>query len=501
MGSGESRASSRSDVHEGSRDSSAKSGQGQTADATGRDTATGNERDRGPDGTSPVVDLFGVVHFDRRGKVIRELDEIAAESDALCIEAPEGGLNLRAFLTAFARTPTYVIGFFTMFLLVQGPMFVLFNRDVVPTEVLASATVADDRTVHKVDDIEQRLLLDAGWPVVVSNWLLYGLLVFQDPVGSVVTSVLLVGGSLGVYAVRHGGYRRTAVLAMVGVWALGTAAVVLGGYLSAWLLLVAFLTTVVLAIKGVSGRNEHMLERVELVAAEHGYDRVTLVAGRSHLDGLIRDSPGFEASLGVAHWSRWLRSGKTDLEPEPAADPGDSSSGASLRDISRRRRQRRSESHVDPEMGTEDEVLTRRLLAVLVDVFGVGLFTVGIGILGAILSIISSTLLSLASPDLSVQGVMFVGVIVGPLLGPILYFPILEVQYGRTLGKLLTGLVVVQSDGSGVTTKGALLRNLLRPVDALLLMGVPLLLVTERCQRLGDLLADTVVVRTSGCGR
>jgi len=501
MESGDSRTVSKTDGTEGPQNSSERATPGGGEDAPGGEADDGHrtaDRERELEESGPVLDLFGVIHFDRRGKVIRELDEVAAESEALCIEATEEGFHVRAFLRSLVRTPLYLIGFFTLFLLVQGPMFVLFNRDVVPTEILASAAIADGRPVHRVDDIEKRLLLEAGWPVVVSNWVLYGLLAYLNPLGAVVTTGLVVVGSLGVYAIRHAGYRWPSVFAVMGVWAIAGAAV-LGGYLSAWLLLGGILTMAILATKGISGRNDHMLERVESVAAEHGYDRVTLVTGRAHLDGLIRDSSTFGTSLGTGHWSRWLRTGKTDLEPAPSEVDDDSESGESIRSHAKRRRQRRSELHVAGELGTEDEVLPRRILAGLVDVFGIGLFTGATAVLTAALSTVLYLLALPFGPDgLTAGTAVLIGAFAAIPFGPVLYFPTLEIQYGRTLGKLATGLVVVQSDGSGCTTSSGLLRNLFRPVDAVLLLGLPLMLATDRCQRLGDLVADTVVVRAEG---
>jgi uncharacterized RDD family membrane protein YckC len=68
---------------------------------------------------------------------------------------------------------------------------------------------------------------------------------------------------------------------------------------------------------------------------------------------------------------------------------------------------------------------------------------------------------------------------------------------GRTPGKRLLGLRVVRSDGAPVGLLESLVRNLLRAVELPLLYGPGVIAVaaTARHQRLGDLVAGTLVVR------
>lgn len=69
---------------------------------------------------------------------------------------------------------------------------------------------------------------------------------------------------------------------------------------------------------------------------------------------------------------------------------------------------------------------------------------------------------------------------------------------GQTIGKRVFGLRVIQESGVRVTWLQAFLRNLARPVDRLpfmYLVGGLASLFTHSQQRLGDLLAGTVVVR------
>jgi uncharacterized RDD family membrane protein YckC len=79
------------------------------------------------------------------------------------------------------------------------------------------------------------------------------------------------------------------------------------------------------------------------------------------------------------------------------------------------------------------------------------------------------------------------------------YFLIFETLFrGRTPGKRLTHLRVVTEAGSMLDWRQSLLRNLLRMVDSLpagYLIGVVAMLISPRLQRLGDLVAGTIVIR------
>lgn len=87
------------------------------------------------------------------------------------------------------------------------------------------------------------------------------------------------------------------------------------------------------------------------------------------------------------------------------------------------------------------------------------------------------------------------------------YYVICEAVWGRSPGKKAMGLKVVRTSGVPIGWGAAVLRNLSRSVDGLpwvtlgplsifpsALVGLGSALVTRRFQRIGDLLADTVVV-------
>ena len=77
----------------------------------------------------------------------------------------------------------------------------------------------------------------------------------------------------------------------------------------------------------------------------------------------------------------------------------------------------------------------------------------------------------------------------------ILYYTVQEALFSTTIGKFIMGLRVVQDDGSPITLMEALIRNIVRPIDAVsgYLVGWLVALSSSRRRRLGDHLARTVV--------
>jgi uncharacterized RDD family membrane protein YckC len=69
---------------------------------------------------------------------------------------------------------------------------------------------------------------------------------------------------------------------------------------------------------------------------------------------------------------------------------------------------------------------------------------------------------------------------------------------GRTPGKAMNGLRVVRVSGHPVTFITSAIRNLIRPIDFLpsaYLVGAVVILATRKNQRIGDVVAGTLVVR------
>jgi uncharacterized RDD family membrane protein YckC len=83
------------------------------------------------------------------------------------------------------------------------------------------------------------------------------------------------------------------------------------------------------------------------------------------------------------------------------------------------------------------------------------------------------------------------------------YYIVLEGLLGATVGKLLTGLRVRKADGSRLDWPSSVVRNVLRIVDGIpfllpYLLGAIFVWTSDKRQRLGDRVADTVVVRGGG---
>jgi uncharacterized RDD family membrane protein YckC len=79
----------------------------------------------------------------------------------------------------------------------------------------------------------------------------------------------------------------------------------------------------------------------------------------------------------------------------------------------------------------------------------------------------------------------------------ILYFAYFESKSGQTIGKKLVNIKVTREGGEKLTLEEALLRTILRIIDglALYLLGFIVVLVSEKKQRLGDIVAKTIVVK------
>ncbi|WP_254535654.1 RDD family protein [Halomarina litorea] len=138
-------------------------------------------------------------------------------------------------------------------------------------------------------------------------------------------------------------------------------------------------------------------------------------------------------------------------------------------------------SRVAPDLAASD-VVGQRTLAVGIDAVVVGLCSVALA--------------TLAGPFDAVE-LADVGLPPALLFAPVVwmsYAVALVGTWGQTLGKYLAGVVVVDSRGDAPTYRAAAVRELLRLADVL---GVGLLSLprTTQRQRLGDRVADTIVVR------
>jgi uncharacterized RDD family membrane protein YckC len=79
----------------------------------------------------------------------------------------------------------------------------------------------------------------------------------------------------------------------------------------------------------------------------------------------------------------------------------------------------------------------------------------------------------------------------------VIYGSIMEGVFGATLGKVAMRLKVTSADGTKPTMRQAILRNLIRPVELsrpIIIISVFIPLLTQTRQRVGDIVARTVVV-------
>jgi uncharacterized RDD family membrane protein YckC len=134
-----------------------------------------------------------------------------------------------------------------------------------------------------------------------------------------------------------------------------------------------------------------------------------------------------------------------------------------------------------PLAGANHEVLGRRVVAVLIDqVVLCGIGAAAVIVAGAMLS-----------PTTGPGGARVTLGVLAAALAPFL----VEVLTGRSLGKRVMGLRVVRAvDGARPGSGAMIARALMLIVDSLPI-GLVMILITERRQRLGDLAAGTVVVR------
>ena len=138
--------------------------------------------------------------------------------------------------------------------------------------------------------------------------------------------------------------------------------------------------------------------------------------------------------------------------------------------------------------GDPAEVVGRRIVAALLDILVLAILFVVMGVL------FGDSKADDGEASVNLEGgaaFLYFAIVLG-------YYIVAEAVWGKTLGKRLMGLRVAKLDGSAPGTGGSLVRNLLRIVDSLpflYLIGLIVMLVTEKKQRIGDLAASTVVIR------
>lgn len=392
---------------------------------------------------APRLSLFGVIHVDRPAKVADELRLYVAdaEADAVFEEWPAGPPAPGTVGRVAVRFPLVLVGSF-LFSLVYAPVYLLTTRAYVSAERLAVERLAlptHDVDVHPLVAMAE---LGPAWTAVC--WVgLLGLVAY-DPRGTAVAvaAIVLGGLALGVATRRTRGFPA----ALLGtVLAGGLVALYWATDLAQQFVPLAAILVFVLAVgRTIDARNDHMLDRVETISAEQGYDRAVLVTGKGHLPGLVEHARARGLPVDRAHVSRWLRDGVVD------AAPG-----------------------TDESRSSDPAGLGRRFAAGLVD---------AVVLVPFVLLAVSVTP-EWVGPFASLA-LWFVAV-------PVAYFTVFEAAFGWTIGKQILGLRVTDSHGHAADVDSVLVRNVLRPVDVL--VAFLAMLTDDRRRRLGDRVGDTEV--------
>ncbi len=128
-----------------------------------------------------------------------------------------------------------------------------------------------------------------------------------------------------------------------------------------------------------------------------------------------------------------------------------------------------------------------RILAHIIDLLLLGAALYGV-------SIIIMAIMGIVDGNVAMAAMAMVYI-----ASPFVYFILCEGLWnGQTVGKKAAGIRVRMADGTPVTFKAALGRNLLRPADAMppmtYFVGIVAMLTNPRSQRIGDLVSGTVVV-------
>lgn len=92
----------------------------------------------------------------------------------------------------------------------------------------------------------------------------------------------------------------------------------------------------------------------------------------------------------------------------------------------------------------------------------------------------------------------FVAVLLTLYLPVLFYHPVMELlHHGQSVGKTVMHIKVVNEDGTSPTLSGYLLRFILTPIDIEFGgFGLVSIVLTKKSQRLGDLAAGTMVIKT-----
>lgn len=137
-----------------------------------------------------------------------------------------------------------------------------------------------------------------------------------------------------------------------------------------------------------------------------------------------------------------------------------------------------------------------RILAIIIDHIILGIVAIIIAIPIGLSTLFSIGRINPFTMAANMVSWIFFGIIVFVIW--ILYFPYFESTTGQTLGKKVMGIKVVKENGRNLTFGDALIRTVFRVIDflpAAYIVGLVVILVSQKRQRIGDMAAKTIVVR------
>ncbi len=139
-----------------------------------------------------------------------------------------------------------------------------------------------------------------------------------------------------------------------------------------------------------------------------------------------------------------------------------------------------------------------RFVAILIDAVILSIIT---GIFTGLLNAPPSVMFNTSANNLAYTGnpLGWISIIISAIIA-FLYFVLLEGYFGQTIGKMIVKIKVLREDGSKISYADAVVRTILRIIDALpyflpYLVGAISIWRSDTRQRLGDRAAHTVVVQ------
>lgn len=413
------------------------------------------------------VRLFGAIHVDRRRKVRRDLKEFSSGVDAFFIEYPVEGFSARTVVKSAVRAPLFTAGM-GMYLFLTVPLQMALMREIGSVEVMAARDLSEERSVpvHAIDDHPLSVMSETSARWVVLNLAVLLLTVQFGPLVS-------LGGTAGIIAAYSGVFWTKSTVGRRTATALATAA---SASLFACLLIVPAARAVMLIVMIVllvtvmgtlRGRNRIMMERIADIAEAEGYQSVCLTTGKRHLPGLVSAAEGTDVAVVKRYVPSWLRPGRVEEGPGSRA----------------------SNRGGDP--ATAGDVVGQRTVAALVDLVFSAVF-------GGLITLILWFSVWTSFSESIATTILWLSFFIVPLT-PLPYYALWEASASRTPGKRIMRLTVVDETGDPITTRQALVRNAVRPVDFLVFyfVGGLVMLASSTTRTVGDQIAGTFVVSRS----